>query len=449
MPLVTRPIQPFHRTPYLCRNYTTKKAKETPPSIAIIGGGPSGLVLARLLEVNGITDYVVFERDQSSTPGPNEQGGTLDLHGDSGQEALKRAGLFDKFSNELARWDAACFHLLDLTGETIANFSDVGNRPEIDRLQLRRLLLESIPQHKIRWGHGVKCVEKGEPKKETVDDNGYIIHFTDGSSATGFRLVVGADGVWSKVRPLLTPAKPEYSGKLYIEGKISHNNPSYAVAHELVGPGNMLVLGDNKTIAVQQLSDGHYRVYFGLVAPEDFYQRKSSIDADPSKTTEETRSRLLSSNEFFAHWTPRVKGFVENAEGPFRPWPLYFIDPETVGWDRSVAPGVTLLGDAAHASTPFVGEGVNCSMYDAVMLAECLVAHCGRNTTLTNVEEVKLEAALAAYEEDMFTRGQDLIRRSDESGRMLFSDNAGSLTFQIFNGDAEHETVKSEIHEKQ
>ncbi|OQE37766.1 hypothetical protein PENCOP_c009G01481 [Penicillium coprophilum] len=407
---------------------------DTPPSIAIVGGGPSGLVLARLLEVSGITDYVVFERDESSTPGPNEQGGTLDLHQDSGQEALKRAGLFDKFSNELARWDAACFHLLDSAGKTIANFSDVGNRPEIDRLQLRRLLLESIPQHKIRWGHGIRCVERRKSDKSIVDDDGCIIHFTNGSSATGFRLIVGADGVWSKVRPLLTPTRPVYSGKLYIEGKISHNNPSYHLAHELVGPGNMLVLGDEKTIAVQQLSDGHYRVYFGLVAPENFYQRNISFDANSSEATEEIRSRLLS-DEFFAHWTPRMKDLVENAEGPFRPWPLYFIKPETVGWDRSVAPGVTLLGDAAHASTPFVGEGVNCSMYDAVILAERLVSHCGENTMLADVENVKLEAALAAYEKDMFARGQDLIRRSSESGKRLFSDNASHLTLQMLNGD--------------
>ncbi|CAI7583730.1 unnamed protein product [Penicillium glandicola] len=421
---------------------------ESSPSIAIVGGGPSGLVLSRLLEVNGITDYVVFERDQSPTPGPNQQGGTLDLHADSGQEALKRAGLFDKFGNELARWDAACIHMLDSTGKTIANFSDVGNRPEIDRFQLRQLLLESIPQHKIRWGHGVKSVERRESNEKTVDDNGCIIHFTNGSSATGFRLVVGADGVWSKVRPVLTSATPEYSGKLYIEGKISHNNPSYSVAHELTGPGNMFVLGDRKMIAVQQLSDGHYRIYIGLIEPEDFYQRHIAANADPSEITEAMRSRFLS-NEFFENWTPRVKDLIKNAEGPFRPWSLYFIDPESVGWDRCVAPGVTLLGDAAHASTPFVGEGVNCSMYDAVMLAESLVSHCGGNISLANMDKVELEAALAAYEKDMFIRGQDLIRRSSESGRMLFSDNAGSLLLEMFNSHTESEAVELENHRKE
>ncbi|KAJ5185840.1 Monooxygenase FAD-binding [Penicillium cf. griseofulvum] len=421
---------------------------EAPPSIAIIGGGPSGLVLARLLEVNGITDYVVFERNKSSTPGPNEQGGTLDLHRDSGQEALRRAGLFDKFSNELARWDAACFRLLNPAGKTIANFTDVGDRPEIDRLQLRQLLLQSISPHKIRWGHSVESVERRGYEEKTVEDGGCIIHFTNGSSATGYRLIVGADGIWSKVRPLLTSAKPKYSGKLFIEGKISHNNPSYSVAHELVGPGNMLVLGEQKMIAVQQLSDGHYRVYFVLVVPEDFYQHKTSANADPRETTETMRSCLLSSNEFSAQWTTRVKGFVENAEGPFRSWPLYYIDPEEVGWDRCVAPSVTLVEDAAHASTPFVGEGVNCSMYDAVMLVESLGRHCGRNTALANVEEVELEAALATYEKNMFTRGQDFICRSSESGRILFSDNAGSCLLQMLDGNIESERVKFDIHEK-
>jgi 2-polyprenyl-6-methoxyphenol hydroxylase-like FAD-dependent oxidoreductase len=184
-------------------HYYSTAIRMAPSTIAIIGGGPSGLVLARLLEVNGITDYVVFERDESSTPGPNQQGGTLDLHEFSGQLALKKAGLFDKFSKELARWDAACLCLLDSAGDTIAKFSDVGARPEIDRVQLRRLLLDSIPPEKIRWGHGVRSVEKGSSDENTVG-NGCVINFTNGTSASGFRLVVGADGVWSKVRSLVS-----------------------------------------------------------------------------------------------------------------------------------------------------------------------------------------------------------------------------------------------------
>jgi 2-polyprenyl-6-methoxyphenol hydroxylase-like FAD-dependent oxidoreductase len=196
----------------------------------------------------------------------------------------------------------------------------------------------------------------------------------------------------------------------------------------------MLVLGDEKMLAVQQLADGHYRVYFGLVAPEYFYHQETESIGDLNDKAAAIRTLLASSEEFFANWAPEVKGFIEHAEGPFRSWPLYFIPPDTISWERSVASGITLMGDAAHASTPFVGEGVNCSMYDAVRLAECLVEHCGKNTTLAGVEGALLEAALTEYENDMFGRGQDLIRRSAESGGRLFSENAGPLLLQLFNG---------------
>ncbi|PYI11755.1 FAD/NAD(P)-binding domain-containing protein [Aspergillus sclerotiicarbonarius CBS 121057] len=388
------------------------------PSIAIIGAGPSGLVLARLLEVNDITDYVVFERDESSTPGLWQQGGTLDLHGPSGQLALKRAGLFDRFSKEFARWDASRMHVLDHTGTTIACFGEDGNadRPEIDRLQLRQLLLDSVPAHKIRWGHAVSAVERNT--NTSVNDNGCVIHFVNGTSASGFQLIVGADGAWSKVRPLLTSAKPVYSGKMFIEGRLSHNNPAYKSATEIAGPGSMIALGNRKKLALQRVADGTYRVYFGLTLPEDFYQHRNSETAD--LRTEELRD-LLSGN-FYAAYAPQLKRFVAAAESPFRPWPLYRMDPEEVGWARGVA-GVTLLGDAAHVSTPFVGEGVNCGMHDAVILADSILKHCARGANLAT-DESGLEEALAAYEEDMFVRGRDLIRRSTESEATLFAENA-------------------------
>lgn len=177
---------------------------EPQPSIAIIGAGPSGLVFARLLELGGITDYIIYERDESATPGPWQQGGTLDLHGPSGQLALKRAGLFDKFSKDLARWEASRLHIVDSRGATVVQMGEGSDRPEIDRLQLRQLLLDSVPAHKIRWGHAVSMVERNAHGRTASGDNGCVIRFVNGTSATGFRLVVGADGAWSKVRPLVS-----------------------------------------------------------------------------------------------------------------------------------------------------------------------------------------------------------------------------------------------------
>ncbi|PYI14451.1 FAD/NAD(P)-binding domain-containing protein [Aspergillus violaceofuscus CBS 115571] len=412
------------------------------PSIAIIGGGPSGLLFARLLEINGITDYIVYERDETAIPGPWQQGGTLDLRPSSGQLALRRADLFDQFSR-FARWDASCFHMIYPNGATAMRHDQERDAPEIDRLHLRQLLLESIPAHKIRWGHAVKIVERraADGSQAVSEASDIVIHFTNGTIASGFRLVVGADGAWSKVRPLITTAEPVYSGKMFIEGRLSHENPGFATAKELVGPGSMFAAGHHKKLAIQQVSNGTYRVYFGLQSPEDFYHHRecnnsSSGDEDLNNRTEQLRSLLLSSDEYFATWGPQLREFVETAEGPFRAWPLYRMEPEKLCWGGKT-PGVTLLGDAAHVSTPFVGEGVNCSLYDAVVLADSIVKHCGVGAGFDSVSAEELNRALQEYEEDMLARGRDLIERSMAMEDVFFSEDAVTGVLEFFKSFSE------------
>lgn len=168
------------------------------PLIAIVGGGPSGLTLARLLECNGI-DYIVYERNGSSDS-HNHQGGTLDIHGATGQEALRRGGLSEEFEN-MARRDATTAHIVNMSGKHLLTFGEGRDAPEIDRVQLRAILLKSIPADKIQWNKAVHKVERDAQKN-------IIILFSDGSSAGGFRLVVGADGAWSKVRHLVSQRYP-------------------------------------------------------------------------------------------------------------------------------------------------------------------------------------------------------------------------------------------------
>ena len=160
-------------------------------SIAILGAGPSGLTLARLLEVKGI-DYIVFERDTS--PSAVGQGGTLDIRTDSGQLALQECGLFDKFKF-LARYDGQAFKAVDRDGKVLWDKKAEGHEemPEIDRKELRRILLESVPADKVLWGARVESVDR-----ETAGS--MTIRFADGSARGPFKLVVGADGAWSKAR---------------------------------------------------------------------------------------------------------------------------------------------------------------------------------------------------------------------------------------------------------
>ncbi|KAF5608237.1 tetracycline resistance [Fusarium subglutinans] len=386
---------------------------------AIIGAGPSGLTLARLLEVNNI-DYIVYERDERPVPKSINQGGTLDIHASTGQLALKEARLLDRFRS-IARWDACRVFMQNPSGTIKAVFGEDRDAPEIDRLQLRKLLLDCIPTNKIRWGHHAKSIERGETAAE------HVISFSNDNSVSGFRAIIGADGAWSKVRPLLSSAKPEYSGKFFIEGSISHDNPSCTAALEHAGPGNMLAMGQHKIMAVQQLADRSYRFSMGMDAPEELYRRPLSHE-----DTEDIRQKFLSSPKLFANWAPNLREYLTNAEGPFHTWPLYRLPASSVGWQR--VPGVTLFGDAAHLATPLVGEGVNMAMLDALMLAKAIVKYCTQ-TSSVDTEDNALESALTEYEKGMFQRGQDYIRRCMAREVEFLSENAAEDSINMINGD--------------
>lgn len=164
--------------------------------IAIIGAGPAGLTLARLLELSSI-DYLVFERDKSAViADQRSNSGTLDIHQDSGQEALRAAGLLDNFRS-VARYNVPV-RIADKEGTVHAHIpgDDNNDKPEVDRSVLRRILLEAVPADRIRWDCAVQ-----EVKAES--DGTMSIYNHEGKVASGFRLLVGADGAWSKVRKLV------------------------------------------------------------------------------------------------------------------------------------------------------------------------------------------------------------------------------------------------------
>ena len=167
------------------------------PPIAILGAGPSGLVLGRILELAKIA-YVIFDRDVSADV-TTSRAGALDIRTGSGQIALQKAGLLDQFK-KLARRDAHTV-LADAQGKVYirtGGSDDVNeDKPEIDRKDLRTLLLNSIPADRVRWGRKVQNVQRDADKSMSV-------RFADGSIESGFRLVVGADGAWSKARNMVS-----------------------------------------------------------------------------------------------------------------------------------------------------------------------------------------------------------------------------------------------------
>ncbi|OIW30449.1 FAD/NAD(P)-binding domain-containing protein [Coniochaeta ligniaria NRRL 30616] len=370
------------------------------PVIAIIGAGPCGLTLARLFECKGI-DYVVYERDES--PESNRNGGSLDIHGDTGQLALRECGLFDKFMQR-ARYEDTVFAIADKAGERLLELGQGRDAPEIDRTDLRQILLDSIPEDKIKWGHALKSATPGNDKSP-------VLRFANDTEFSGFKLIVGADGAWSKVRPMVTRATPMYTGKSFIVSTIHHANPLYETIASKVKAGSSLSIGCGKYIMIQRQGDGSYRISFGLQAPEGFF-RNGSVDL---QDTEATRRVLLL--QFYADWSDEYKDLVRYSTD-FCAWPLYSLSPEDMGWESMQ--GVTLAGDAAHLAYPG-GEGVNVAMTDSLKLASKIAEH-GVNHIAQAVQE---------YEADMFSRAIDAITESKAMENVMYSENPQAFVDHI------------------
>ena len=145
--------------------------------IAIVGAGPAGLTLARILHVHGI-EASVYERDPSRHA--RSQGGTLDLHPESGQYALEAAGLAEQF-HALARSEGEEHKIMSPAGDLLVHHvpDAPGGRPEIDRTDLRDLLTGSLPAATIHWGAQVVAVEE-----EPAAGSGWVWPMARGVSAT-------------------------------------------------------------------------------------------------------------------------------------------------------------------------------------------------------------------------------------------------------------------------
>lgn len=351
-------------------------------SIAIIGAGLGGLTLARVLHVHGIA-ATVYEAEASANA--RAQGGMLDIHENNGQLALKAAGLFDRFL-EIIHAGGQATRVLDKDGNVLFEEHDdgTGGRPEVPRGELRRILLESLPVDTVRWGHKVTAVSP-------LGGGRHMLAFADGSTVTT-DLLVGADGAWSKVRPLVSEAKPAYVGTSFIETYLFDSDTRHKASAEAVGGGSLFALTPGKGIAAHREPHGVLHTYVELNKPKDWID---SIDfSDPA-------TALACVAKEFEGWAPALTALITDGETDPVPRPIHAL-PVDHRWDR--VPGVTLLGDAAHLMAPS-GEGANLAMFDGAELGMAIAANPG-----------DIEAALIGYEKDLFPRSAS---EAAESERIL------------------------------
>ncbi|UUU37201.1 FAD-dependent monooxygenase [Streptomyces sp. CA-210063] len=365
-------------------------------AIAIVGAGLGGLALARVLHVNGMHS-VVYERESSR--GARAQGGMLDIH--SGQRALREAGLIDQF-HAIARGEGQDMRLLEPDGTLLLQEDTPDDapldRPEVDRADLRDLLLDSLPEGVVRWGHAFASADNG------------LLHFADGGSAP-YDLVVGADGAQSRVRALLTDARPTHIGQNVVEVGIPDIDRTHPDLAAMVGRGNYWVLGNGLSLAAQRNGDGRVRIGLSFYhTAEDWFATSGIPFDDPAAA----RARLI---ELLPGWDSRFTALIAACDDTVVPRSITTL-PVGLTWPST--PGVTLLGDAAHLMPP-VGEGANMALLDGALLGLALAAH-----------PEDFPAAVQEYEREMFERTSAAARMSADIQELLTSPDAARKMLTFF-----------------
>lgn len=372
--------------------------------IAIIGAGPVGLTMAVLLQQKGI-DVTVYERDKDAKT--RIWGGTLDLHKGSGQEAMKKAGLLERYFELAIPMGRS---IVDEKGIVLSSQKvipeEAKNNPEINRNDLRTILLENLKDNTVIWNSKVNELE--------AKDGKWILHFDNKETATA-DFVIGANGGMSAIRKYITDAEVEETGTYMIQGEVSQAEIKCKDFFSLCDD-NILMSAFNGNLLVANPKNKEslsYNVIFK--SPLNWPSENKLV----FKNTENISSFLI---DKFSDWDEIYKELFR-ATSIFMGLPTRKISLEKE-WKKNRVSPITLIGDAAHLMPPFAGQGANIGLVDAMILAE----------NLLNGKFESIETAIADYEKQMFvyaneaqaeTRENELMMREAKFSFMRFVNSDG------------------------
>ncbi|KAK9457174.1 salicylate hydroxylase [Dipodascopsis uninucleata] len=401
------------------------------PRIAIVGGGPSGLALGRLLYQRGIGATIYELRPKPTPVDIAKPSGMLDLHEESGLRVMRECGLWHDFQAALGDCSEAC-RILDTQGKVMhTDEGELESRPEIARNALTNLLRHSVPSDLIQWNHKITTVRSN--RNATTGATEITLDLGTRGAAT-YDFVVGADGAWSRVRQLLSNVLPFYSGAQLLMATVRHVSTQYPHLVELCGSGMMNALGNCNGIMTHRGPQDSIRVYAAVSTPQEHWVAATGLTG---KTAAEVKTAFLSDDKLFGKWDLALKDLLSTAcdeETKDNPGcvadikPLYML-PIGYRWEHRT--GVTLVGDAAHLMTPWAGEGVNLALWDSLDLSHVLAAV--PEATDAAKWQAALEPRIREFEEAMLARAQVKAEETDKNRRIILGENGSQAMVDFFN----------------
>ncbi len=346
-------------------------------SVTVVGAGVAGLAVARALALRGASVIVLEQADAI-----REVGAGLQIS-PNGAAVLRALGL--QTALEAASTPAEAVQLIDgPSGDGVVNLDLARLRPGqgyhfLHRADLIALLLKGATEAGVtlRLLSRIEMVDLSGPQAAVLLEGGERLETP---------LLVGADGLHSRVRSTLNGAEPPFfTGQVAWRAVIPWEPGARPVAEVHMGPGRHLVTYPLRGGTLRNIVAVEERDRW---AEESWTLRDDSMDMQLA----------------FAGFSPRVRTLLDQVEDPWL-WGLFrhrvaetWVNPMGRG-------GVAILGDSAHPTLPFLAQGASMGLEDAWVLADAL----GRHDTVA--------AALAAYQSARKPRCHRIVAAANANAR--------------------------------
>jgi 2-polyprenyl-6-methoxyphenol hydroxylase-like FAD-dependent oxidoreductase len=399
------------------------------PQIAIIGGGPSGLALSRLLHQRNIYPTIYELRSKPTAEDLLSPSGMLDLHIESGQSAIHECGLWAPFLAAVGDCSEAQ-RVMNPAGTVLhTDEGELSSRPEIARNALTSLLLQNLPSDSIKWNQRIAHVDRS--LDQITGATRMTLSLPHGKST--YDLVIGADGAWSRIRPFLTPVQPHYTGVQFLTFTIRNVSANFPQLLTLTGTGAMSALGGGNGLMTHRGPMDSIRLYAAISTPHEDWTETAGLTG---KTAADVASTLLGDDRLFGKWAAELRELLATAckqEALDHPGDVADIKPSYMlpvgnSWDHHT--GATLIGDAAHLMTPWAGEGVNLALWDALDLSRVL-AGVPDGADVAAWQEA-LAPSMRAFEEGMSERAREKAEETVRNMDMFLSEDGGEKMAAFF-----------------